>query len=339
MMAILISLSVGTNVFAETKSDVNFFLEKIATMEDEGKKELGVTVLKTYLDQESPDIESLKNIIKITATSEDIKKLEEKGYDLDTALDSLDIVEAMSREDVQNLIASIEKNDVEKMKEIVKEYTGSKDSEKSSTEKASDVEKVVEKEEENKGYKYFKDTKDHWAKEDIDFLTEQGIVKGEGEEIFNPDKKINRAEFTALIIRIFDLKAKEDIPLEFKDVEKKDWFYDVVKIGKENEIIHGIEKETFAPYKEITREEMVTMIMRAIEIIKEDPINQSNDLSIESFQDKEDISPWATNSVNKAIKLQIIKGKNENRFDAKGGGSRGEAAAIIRRVFDLLNKR
>jgi len=47
----------------------------------------------------------------------------------------------------------------------------------------------------------FRDIATHWAKDDIEYLHNLGIVKGDGSGNFHPDKNITRAEVAVLIAR------------------------------------------------------------------------------------------------------------------------------------------
>ena len=48
----------------------------------------------------------------------------------------------------------------------------------------------------------FKDTKEHWAREYIDFVAEKGLMKGYEDGSFQPNKPISRAEVATIIARL-----------------------------------------------------------------------------------------------------------------------------------------
>lgn len=56
----------------------------------------------------------------------------------------------------------------------------------------------------------------------------------------------------------------------FNDVPKDDWYYDAVSIAYENDIISGYGSGQFGPMDKITREQVMTMIARAMKITKPD---------------------------------------------------------------------
>jgi hypothetical protein len=349
----LLILSLNGLAFAElSESDINFFLEKIATANNEQLREQGINMIKMYADREDPNIDGLKKAVKKFVEPIYGKKFEEKGYDFDECIESLDVLKEISREDIKSLISHMEDKDLDGMKEIVNKYIeedSNEDEEKSSSgsgetlstpeeNKTTNTEEVTVPKVETPKVE-FKDLDKHWAKEDIEFLASKGIINGKSKEMFNPDGKITRAEFTALIVRLFDLKQKNtSFNISFKDVNNTDWYYDVIKTASEYGLINGINEDTFAPNKEVTREEMVTIIIRAIDNKNIQNTNKSN-IAIDNFNDKNNMSTWAVDNINKALKMNIIKGKTENSFNPKEYSTRAESATIIKRVYDLINKK
>lgn len=325
ILIVLLVLLLSSNlVYGDIEdSDINFFLKKIATTEDQVKKELGIELLKAFVDTEERDVEGLKEIIKITASSEDIEKLEKAGYSLDEALNSLDIFKKMSDEDVKSLIKALDEQNLEDIKEVAEKYTALEEAPK-----LSNDENLIEVK--------FTDIDSHWAKESIEFLAARKIITGHSEVIFNPDVNITRAEFTVFIVRLFDLqKIQDDTTNNFLDINETDWFFDIVLIGNQHNIINGIDENHFAPNEFITREQMVTVIIRALSNTN---INdaQTYETDIDRFEDKEAISDWSLEHIRKALSLGIIKGRKENIFEPKGSATRAEAATIIKNVYDLL---
>ncbi len=114
----------------------------------------------------------------------------------------------------------------------------------------------------------FKDIEKHWGKEDIELLAAKKIVEGINGE-FMPEKLITRAEFATMLVRSLGLKAtKPTLNYNFKDVVKNSWYEEYVSIAVEYGIVEGYNDGTFKPNKEITREEMIVMVMRVVQLIE-----------------------------------------------------------------------
>ena len=69
----------------------------------------------------------------------------------------------------------------------------------------------------------FTDISEHWAEDIIQQFARENIVFGFPDGTFRPNHSITRAEFTALLVRTFDLS--ETHPFEFDDVSASDWYY------------------------------------------------------------------------------------------------------------------
>ncbi|WP_138159440.1 S-layer homology domain-containing protein [Peptoniphilus catoniae] len=80
----------------------------------------------------------------------------------------------------------------------------------------------------------FKDVEDYWAKDAIDLLVANNIVKGYPDGSFKPENKITRAEAVKILNAVFSRYSTEDsfknfsgrIKLNrFNDIDEKAWYY------------------------------------------------------------------------------------------------------------------
>lgn len=180
----------------------------------------------------------------------------------------------------------------------------------------------------------FEDTKGHWAQAAVGKLAAKGIIKGKNSYMFDPDGSVTRAEFAAIVVRAFDLEAKAGMKPSFDDVNSSDWFYDEVVAAWSNGIIEGYSDDEFAPSDKITREQMVKMVVGALEakgLLKD---GQDADGILAAYADKSDISGWAMKSMKSAVSMGLINGKSNNKMEPKSGATRAEAATMIGRVLD-----
>lgn len=107
----------------------------------------------------------------------------------------------------------------------------------------------------------FNDISNHENKKEIEILAKRKIIYGKSDKLFDPDGKITRAEFAAIITRALGLKLISVNP--FEDVSKNAWYYDYVKTAYSCGIIKGISISSFAPDKNISFDDALTMIKRA----------------------------------------------------------------------------
>lgn len=179
----------------------------------------------------------------------------------------------------------------------------------------------------------FADLAGHWARETIEELAKAEIVQGVSDNRFNPEGKITRAEFAALLNRALKLPEPTN-KASFTDVSPSDWFYQDVNRTFGAEIIMGKSTERFAPKDLVTREEVVCMLMRAL---RYKGVELTNNDSTIDFLDSLSISDWALADVQIAASNQLVAGipyKSGVLFKPRGQATRAEGAVFIKRLID-----
>ena len=178
----------------------------------------------------------------------------------------------------------------------------------------------------------FKDMKDHWAKDDVEYMAGLGIVSGVTENTFNPDANITRAEFAKLIVSTMGLSAAE-YENSYYDVISEDWYASYVQTAKNEGYITGY-NGLFRPNDYITREEMAKVIVEAY--------NKKSNITLEQggalyFSDIQDISAWAYDYIVEATNEGFMSGVSEIKFAPKQNATRAQAVVILRRLYDKVN--
>ncbi|MEO4052987.1 glycosyl hydrolase family 18 protein [Solibacillus sp. CAU 1738] len=122
---------------------------------------------------------------------------------------------------------------------------------------------------------YFKDVPtNHWAKRAIEIAHKYNIVNGTSEKIFEPNVKITRAQFTAILSRVLDYPVNNTVESPFYDVPKAFWAYeDILKLSSKG-IIRGKEDGGFYPFDNVTRGQMAAMVNRASKDLEKYPIKK-----------------------------------------------------------------
>ncbi|GEM_PF-5791429 len=176
----------------------------------------------------------------------------------------------------------------------------------------------------------FTDISGHWAYDDIRYLSEKSIINGKSKELFCPEDCVTRAEFAALLVRTANLQASSD--MSFDDVYSNEWYAQSVSAAAGSGIIFGSGGK-FRPNDNISREEAVVMLMRACKANGIDVPQGSA-----SFADSSEISSWAADDINAASALGIIRGMSNGSFMPKKTLTRAESAAVIKRLYGLINE-
>lgn len=171
----------------------------------------------------------------------------------------------------------------------------------------------------------------HWASGAIKILAAKHWAQGVPGNMYEPGRTITRAEFTTLVAKALHLKEQGE--LRFNDVPSDAWYKDdlakLVKLG----LVGGRSADRFEPNAEISRQEIVTILMRALELQQDLDVPAPADSS--RFKDDSSIASWARASVHAASELGLIKGQGEH-FAPAQSATRAEAAQFV--INFLLNQ-
>lgn len=171
-----------------------------------------------------------------------------------------------------------------------------------------------------------------WAADAIDFLAEEGIIEGTSETTFSPGSNINRADFVFLLVRALGLKA-ETQDSGFSDVNSDAYYADALAVARQLGIAKGGGDGRFNPEKEISRQDMMVLVARALKAAgKLDTAADKDDLK--GYDDADEVSGYAMESVAALVKEGIIQG-SDNIINPKGTATMAQSAVVI---YRLLNK-
>ena len=161
------------------------------------------------------------------------------------------------KEDKKEPVAAEEKKD-EKSEEKKDEKSEEKKDEKTE-------EKTEEKKEEKK-----EEVKDEALLRAQEVLKKAGIISGysKDSEDFKAEKNVTRAEFASMIVRALNLEASAKslatVPTGFKDVPTNLWANGYIAVAKQQGIINGYPNGTFQPNRQISYQDMATMLTIAL---------------------------------------------------------------------------
>lgn len=101
-----------------------------------------------------------------------------------------------------------------------------------------------------------------WYSDAVNTLASLGMITGVGNNLYEPNRSITRAEFTAIAMRFADLATGgENV---FSDVAEDAWYYDYVVGSIQYGWITGYPDGTFRPENTITRAEVTTIVNRML---------------------------------------------------------------------------
>jgi spore germination protein YaaH len=169
-----------------------------------------------------------------------------------------------------------------------------------------------------------------WSFESVNRLRELKIADGIGNNQFGPNLTITRGQFVTFLVRLMGWNIIKPSTGSFSDnMNPNEFYYGPV----ETALIHNIIKKDvrFRPNDPVSREEMAIMIVRTIGY--ETLALKFNSLD-KPFVDVVNYSGYIMIGKD----LGIINGIGGNKFDPHSYAKRDQAAAMMVRMYDKLNK-
>ncbi len=175
----------------------------------------------------------------------------------------------------------------------------------------------------------------HWAKEAIEYVVKEGLMKGVSEKEFAPDLSLTRGMLVTVLYRLAKEPEAKDL-VSFKDVADGTYYEKAVKWAQENGIVNGISEDEFAPDMNITREQIATILYRFAKFMGYD-VTQGG-MKIREFSDYDDISDYALEALTWAVNVGLINGRENNNVAPQDFATRAEIATILYRFVETYNK-
>ncbi|SFL74400.1 S-layer homology domain-containing protein [Paenibacillus sp. 1_12] len=169
-----------------------------------------------------------------------------------------------------------------------------------------------------------------WAKKQIEVLASKGIINGTSDAAFQPGVHITRADFLVLLVNTLGINGTA---LEnFDDVLPSDYYYDAAAKAKKMGITDGVGNNKFNPQAHITRQEMMTLTARAMNLSGKMKLSGSSKDLI-PFEDTGKIASFAVDSIASMIKQGLVEGA-DNRLYPEANATRAETAVFMYRLYN-----
>lgn len=173
----------------------------------------------------------------------------------------------------------------------------------------------------------FTDVKgNEWFFESLQTVTSLGIIKGYSDGSFKPSANVSRAEAVTMMSRLAGVDTTKYSTAKFTDVAKKAWYNGAVAWAEKSGIVGGKSESTFDPDGNITRQELVTILVRYAKHagvtleVKNDKVK---------FADDSKIASYAKTNVYLCQQAGLVSGKPGNLFDPNGNATRAEFCKIL----------
>jgi Listeria/Bacterioides repeat len=179
----------------------------------------------------------------------------------------------------------------------------------------------------------FKDVAaDAWYNKAVGFIAARRITLGSGSGNYSPEAKLTRGQFLVMMMRAYGVKPDENPKDNFADAGST-YYTGYLAAAKRLGISGGIGNNMFAPDKEITRQEMFTLLYNVLKGIGELPEGKSGK-QLSDFSDTGQIASWAKEAMTLLMETGTIGG-NAGKLTPTKTTTRAEMAQVM---YNLLSK-
>ncbi|WP_314641782.1 S-layer homology domain-containing protein [uncultured Veillonella sp.] len=186
----------------------------------------------------------------------------------------------------------------------------------------------------------YTDTKDNWARDAIQAMSQAGYLSGYSDNTFRPSAQITREQAAAIYGKVLqhnlneqelaDIVTKESAT-SYSDVEADRWSNSAIKLVSAAGVMQGTSKTAFTPSKTMNREEFVAS---AASLAKK--LNISTPVKAEkvTFKDEASISGDYLADIQYMAQRGIVASGATENFNPKQPVTRAQAATILNRMLN-----
>ena len=186
----------------------------------------------------------------------------------------------------------------------------------------------------------YTDTKDNWARDAIQAMSQAGYLSGYSDNTFKPSAQITREQAAAIYGKVLqhnlneqelaDIVTKESAT-SYSDVEADRWSHSAIKLVSAAGVMQGTSKTAFTPSKTMNREEFVAS---AASLAKK--LNITTPVKTEKirFKDEDSISLDYVADINYMAERGIVASGTTENFNPKQPVTRAQAATILNRMLN-----
>ncbi len=184
----------------------------------------------------------------------------------------------------------------------------------------------------------FSDIAQHWARECIKALAQHELISGYPNGTFRPLGLVTRAEFAALMPRVFPQLSAKRAAVSFGDVPVQHWASKAIEWVSARALFSGYADGRFRPGQTISRAQAIVVLIAGLEASQgvDAVVSQPLDLAEDYFSDAADIPAYARESVAAALERQLLERLSEPRALLPNQAiARGEVAALLGRALAI----
>lgn len=171
----------------------------------------------------------------------------------------------------------------------------------------------------------FDDAQGHWAEAAIDRWSDAGVVSGVGNNDFDPEGEMNRAQAASVFSELLQLTDEADIS-NFIDIPDNAWYAGHIAKCVDAGIMAGMSDTTMEPETTLSREMFFTMFAQAMGIERE----ETSDVK---FNDSAEASSWAVGYINALANRGFISGMGDGSVEPLSDINRASVMALLNQAI------
>ena len=173
----------------------------------------------------------------------------------------------------------------------------------------------------------FEDIKEnHWFAPYIKFCYANGIIKGMTEHTVVPNGTLTRAQFVTMLCNLEGVDTSSYTVDTFTDVKASHWYYGAIAWAYSEGIVNGMNENTFAPNKTLTRAEFSSVMYSYMKVKYEVEVKED---VLDKFSDKPKTEYWYYEPIRYAVSAGLISGMANGTLSATGTVTRAQAAVVF----------
>lgn len=162
-----------------------------------------------------------------------------------------------------------------------------------------------------------------WSADAVDFLASNSIINGKEYNTFAPKDNMTRGDFVLMLYRLAGKPSVSGVSNPFTDVKSSDYYYSAILWAYRNNVVTGVDAKTFAPKKNITREQIAATLYRLAG-------TPSSSGSVTGYYDSNKIHNYALSAMKWAVANGVLAGSS-GYLNPVSNANRAEVATMLHR--------
>lgn len=169
-----------------------------------------------------------------------------------------------------------------------------------------------------------------WEKDAVNHLYQKGIISGNGDGQFYPERNITREEFIKMVLIALDFEITDKVTHSIPDAPLGSWYDYYLQTAYNMGIVGGYPDGRFGVGDNILRQDMAVILCNAME--KAGKLSDKDTLE-SNFSDEGEIASYAKEKIALLVNKGYISGMGDGRFSPLTSSTRAQAAQLIYNVI------